>query len=196
MSDEGTGVEVLGLAGSPRRGGNSETLLDQAMEGARAAGARVRKIVLNELRFGPCQNCGFCSRQGVCRLNDDMRQVYEALDHADRIILASPIYFTNVSAQTKMMVDRCQPYWVRKYLLKQPALKTGRRGLFLCVGGFKKGRRFFACAQFLVRIWMLNLDVVLVNSLFQPGVDARGEIQKYPETLAAALAAGRSLVAQ
>jgi len=54
--------KVLGIAGSPRRGGNSETLLDRALDGARetAPDAVIEKIVLDEMRIGPCKNCGYC----------------------------------------------------------------------------------------------------------------------------------------
>ena len=189
-------MEVVGLAGSPRRGGNSETLLDRALDGARGAGATVTKLIINELKFTPCQNCGFCSKMGRCRFRDDMVKVYEALDRADRVVLASPIYFTNVTAQTKMMVDRCQPYWARKYLLKKPPIKPGRQGLFLSVGGFAKGEKFFECAQYLVRIWMLNLDVTLAKGLFFAGVDGFGEIQRHPTALDDAAVAGKALVGE
>ena len=186
-------IEVLGLAGSPRRQGNSETLLDAALDGARTAGAAVNKIILNELKFSGCQNCGFCAKEGYCRIKDDMSIVYEALDRADRVILASPIYFTNVSAQAKMMVDRCQPYWARKYVLKLPPKKQNRSGAFLCLGGFKKGEKFFDCSRFLVEVWMINLDVKLAHALYTPGIDAFGEIKKHPDALEQALSIGKAL---
>jgi len=194
MTREGATLRVLGLAGSPRCGGNSEVLLDRALQGARDAGAQVSKIVINDLDFSACQNCGFCSREGRCRIRDEMYRIYEALEAADHVVLASPIYFTNVSAQTKMMIDRCQPFWVRKYVLKQPPRKPGRTGLFLCCGGFEKGRKFFDCAALLVRIWMLTLDVKLTNALFYPGVDAAGEINRHPVALDEAHAAGKAIV--
>lgn len=194
MTQEGATLRVLGLAGSPRRGGNSEVLLDRALAGALDAGARASRIVINDLDFSACQSCGFCSREGRCRIRDDMSRVYEALEVADHIVLASPIYFTSVSAQTKMMIDRCQPYWVRKYVLKQPPRKPGRTGLFLCCGGFEKGRKFFDCACLLVRVWMLTLDVRLARALCYAGVDAPGEIKTHPTACDEAYAAGRAVV--
>jgi multimeric flavodoxin WrbA len=193
---DGSGLEVLGIAGSPRRHGNSETLLDRALAGAESAGAKITKIVLNDLKIGPCQNCGYCTRTGHCRIDDDMRIVYEALDRADRIALASPIFFTSVTAQTKIMVDRCQPYWARKFVLKLPPVKTGRAGLFLSVGGFKQGEKFFDCARFLVNVWMINLDVKLADTLFCPGVDAFGAINERAECLETAYGKGKTLVGE
>ena len=193
MTREGAILRVLGLAGSPRRGGNSEVLLDRALQGVRDAGAEVSKIVINDLDFSACQNCGFCSREGRCRIRDDMYRIYEALEAADHVVLASPIYFTSVSAQTKMMIDRCQPFWARKHVLKQPPGKPGRTGLFLCCGGFEKGRKFFDCAALLVRVWMLTLDVKPANALFYPGVDAAGAIHEHPTAVDEAREAGRAL---
>ncbi len=194
MTTNCTGLRVLGLAGSPRRGGNSEALLDCALQGAHDAGAEVSKIVINDLDFSACQNCGFCSREGRCRLQDDMCRVYEALEAADHIILASPIYFATVSAQTKMMIDRCQPFWARKHVLKQSPGKIGRTGLFLCCGGFEKGQKLFDCAALPVRVWMHTIDVKPTNALFYPGVDPAGAIETHPTARDEALAAGRALV--
>lgn len=187
-------MKVLGFAGSPRRGGNSETLLDAALDGAANDATDVQKIVLNELSFRPCQNCGYCSRKGVCRFDDDMGLVYDALDKADRIVLASPIFFATVSAQTKMMIDRCQPYWARKFLLERPSPKGRRKGLFLAVGGFERGRKFFQCARQVARVWLFNLDISLDESLFYAGVDDYGAIREHPTALDDARTAGRALV--
>ena len=185
--------KVLCIAGSPRRGGNSEMLLDAASEGAAAGGAETIKLVLNEMNFSPCQNCGFCSRKGHCRIKDEMQQVYEALEQCDRFIIATPIYFTTVSAQLKAMVDRCQPYWARKYLLKEPDFQGDRRGITLAVCGFKHGR-FFPNAKRVIDAWMLVTDIKPVGDFFYHGVDARGDIEKHPSALKEAYQAGKVLV--
>lgn len=190
---------VLGISGSPRRGGNTELLLDAALEGAREAGAgraEVRKFVANELAMRPCQNCGGCDRTGRCVLGDEMGDVYEALRTADRMVLATPIHFGTVSAQLKSVIDRCQCLWVEKYRLKRsPARAEGaRRGLLLAVGGFKRGERFFRAAEAVVKILFACLDVEYAGGLFWPGVDARGAIRDVPGALEAARAAGAKLV--
>jgi hypothetical protein len=188
--------KVLAFAGSPRRGGNSEKLLDSALAGVAAAapGAAITKIVLNELKFAPCQNCGFCSATGYCQFaGDDMKGIYEALDASDRFVIASPIYFASVSAQIKMMIDRCQAIWARKYLLKRPHANPDRKALFLCCGGFKHDR-FYQCARQVIVAWSVVLDIRLTGELFYPSIDARGDIEKHPTALADALAAGRELM--
>jgi hypothetical protein len=189
--------KLAAFAGSPRRGGNSETLLDSALAGAAEAdpNAKVRKFVLNEMTIRPCQNCGFCSRTGYCRFaeTDDMKEIYSWLDEADRFILASPIYFATVSAQTKIMMDRCQAIWARKYLLKKKHSNPDREALFLSCGGFKHDR-FYRCARQVVSAWCVVTDIRLTAELFYSGIDAKGEMQKHPTGVAEAGAAGRTLM--
>ena len=189
--------KILALSGSPQRGGNSETLLDRAIAGALQAdpAADARKMVLNELKFIPCQNCGFCSGKGICRYaaGDDMGPIYEAIDSCDRFIIASPIYFAGVSAQLKGMIDRCQALWARKYLLKRRHPNADRRALFLSCGGFKHDR-YFKCAAEVVSAWCAVCDVKLSGELFYPSIDAQGEIEKHPTALDDALQAGKELM--
>ncbi len=190
--------KILGIAGSPRRGGNSELLLEAALKGAAEAdpAAELRTIVVNELKFVPCQNCGFCEKKGYCRYSesDDMKGVYELLDASDRFIVASPIYFANVSAQLKAMIDRCQAIWARKYLLKQGHPNPDRRALFLCCGGFKHSR-FYRCARQVISAWCAVMDIKLAGELFYPAIDARGHIERHPTALSDAFDAGKALMA-
>ena len=100
-------IEVIGIAGSPRRKGNSATLLGEALQGAEDSGAQTRSIYLNGLTFRGCQACDQCASTGECALHDDLTPHYLALRNADVWILASPVYFDGVSGQTKLFFDRC-----------------------------------------------------------------------------------------
>ena len=188
---------VLALSGSPRRKGNSETMLDRALAGVAKADptARIEKVILNEIHFRPCQNCGFCSRKGYCRFatDDDMKNLYPLLDSADRFVVASPIYFANISAQLKAMIDRCQAIWARKYLLNTPHDNPDRKALFLCCGGFKHDR-FFHCARQVVAAWCVVLDIQLEAERFYHSIDERGDIEKHPTAMNDVLEAGRDLM--
>jgi multimeric flavodoxin WrbA len=189
-------LKVLGIAGSPRRGGNTDLLLAEVMKGAASRGAEVKTIVLNDLDISPCQHCDGCLETGRCKLKDDMQMVYQELERADRIVLASPIQFMGVTAQTKAMIDRCQALWVRKYILKQPPLgdKRERKGLFVSVGG-RKLANLFEPALATVKSWFKVLDIVYAGGLLFPGVDEKGAIKNHPDALKKAFAAGQSLVA-
>ena len=186
-------ADVVGILGSPRRGGNTETLLDSALAGAAEAGHSTAKIVLNDLSIRPCQNCGFCGKNGRCWIEDDMQTLYPILDVAPRIIVAAPIFFTNVSAQTKLMVDRCQTYWARRYVLKTMPDVEGRRGAFISVGGFKKAMKFFECAERLVKSWCITLGIRYVGGRFYEHIDAKGDAAKHPTARDECYALGKEL---
>lgn len=188
-------MKVLGISGSPRRDGNTELLLDKALEGAKEAGADIEKIVLNELNLSPCQECGGCDETGVCVVQDDMQEVYHKLDAARAIIIASPIFFGSLSAQTKMMIDRHQCYWVRKYVLKHTRNNKKRAGFFISVGGQNR-QDYFQSAEKLVRIFFANIDVVYTGALFYPGINERGEITRHPTAMREAFDQGKSLAAE
>ena len=188
-------MRVLGIAGSPRRGGNTDLLLAEVMKGAASKGAEVKTIVLNELEITPCQHCDACFAAGECRIKDDMQKVYDELEQADRIVLASPVQFMGVSAQAKAMIDRCQALWARKYILKLPPLgdKRGRKGLFISVGGMKLAN-LFEPSLATVKSWFKVLDIAYGGELVFPGVDEKGAIKNHPDALKQAFLAGQRLV--
>ena len=188
-------MRVLGIAGSARRGGNTDLLLAEVMKGAQSQGAEVNTIVLNDLDILPCQHCDACFEAGVCRFGDDMQMVYQELEKADVIVLASPVQFMGLSAQAKIMVDRCQALWARKYILKQPPLgdKRPRKGFFMAVGGMKLAN-LFEPSLAIVKALFKVLDVDYAGDLLVPGVDEKGAIKQHPDILKQAFSAGQKLV--
>jgi len=187
-------VRVLGIAGSPRRGGNTDLLLAEVMKGAAAKGAEVKTIVLNDLDITPCQHCDACFEAGVCKIKDDMQMVYRELEKADRIVLASPVQFMGVSAQAKIMIDRCQALWARKYVLKMPPLgdRRLRKGLFIAVGGMKLSHLFEPSLAIIKALFKV-IDVEYAGDLLFAGVDEKGAIKKHPDALKQAFTAGQKL---
>jgi multimeric flavodoxin WrbA len=188
-------LKVLGIAGSPRRGGNTDLLLAEVMKGATSRGAEVKTIILNDLKIAPCQHCDACLETGRCRVEDDMQMVYRELEAADRIVLASPIQFMGVTAQTKAMIDRCQALWARKYVLKLPPLgnRRERKGFFISVGG-RRIANLFEPALVMIKTVFRILDITYAGELLFPGVDEKGAIAKNPDALRQAFLAGQRLV--
>ena len=133
MSDP-SGIRVLGIAGSPRRGGNSDGRLEAALRAAEGLGATVDRLVVADEAIAPCRGCNACSLTGTCVVSDRMSEIYPRLDAADAVLVASPVYFATVPAVLKALYDRCQPYWARRYVLHQPIVRR-RPGALLLVGG-------------------------------------------------------------
>jgi len=187
-------LQVLGVCGSPRRGGNTELLLKELLRGSKDAGVQTEEILLRDLKVTPCLEIYACKKDGQCPIPDDMQPLYAKLTEVDALVLASPIFFYTVSAHTKAFIDRCQAMWARKYLLKQPIApgKLGRRGVFLAVGG-TKGTKLFDGALLTVKYFLDALDMTLYRSLLYPSIDAKGDIIKHPTAMAEAYALGREL---
>jgi multimeric flavodoxin WrbA len=97
---------VLGIVGSPRRGGNTETLVDTILTSAAEQGATSDKVILNELKIAPCQACNGCQRTGSCIQKDDMEQLIPLMEKANVWVLGTPIYWWGPTAQFKLFVDR------------------------------------------------------------------------------------------
>lgn len=126
---------VLCIAGSPRRGGNSDSLLDALEDGVREAGGVPVRLIASAAGVAPCRGCNSCSRDGRCIQRDGMDDVYRAIDEADAFAVASPVYFASVPAVLKIILDRCQPYWARRFVLHEPIAEQRRPGAVLVVGG-------------------------------------------------------------
>lgn len=102
-------MKVLAICASPRKGGNSDVLCDQFLKGAAECGNEVRKINLANMNISPCAACYGCTKSHRCVKNDDMEQILQELMDADKIVLATPVYFYSMDAQMKIMIDRCLP---------------------------------------------------------------------------------------
>ncbi len=190
--------KVLGIAGSPRRDGNTDHLLEQVMNGASSQGARTKTIILSELNISPCRHCDGCIQTGKCVIDDDMQWIHTELREADRVVLASPVFFMGVTAQTKAMIDRCQALWVIKYVLKLPVAlnpEKERTGFFVSVGGTRL-RHLFEPSMATVKSWFTTLDISYAGELVFPGIDERGAIDLHQSALNDAFATGQKLAAK
>ncbi len=189
-------MKTIAFLGSPRKNGNTELLLKEVIRGVKEKSAAVVSVFnLNLMNIKPCQDCGGCEKTGECILDDDMNKIYPEVRAADRIILASPIFFFGLSAQSKTMIDRCQSFWCEKYLLKKPIQSGifGRRGLLVLVGGMKKDVGI-ECSDASAKAFFRTISVPEHKVLSFLGVDAKGAILAHPTALKEAFEAGRDLV--
>ncbi|MFC1927318.1 flavodoxin family protein [Chloroflexota bacterium] len=109
MANKAKTKQVLVILGSPRRKGNSSTLAARISRGAKSAGAEVETLFLHGLKMSPCRGCDTCKKQDSkgCAIKDDMQEIYPKLIKADAWVIASPVYWFTMSAQTKIFMDRC-----------------------------------------------------------------------------------------
>jgi multimeric flavodoxin WrbA len=189
-------MNVLGIFGSPRKGGNTELLLEEALKGAEKEGADVERLHIANFHITPCTECLQCLEKGECVIQDDMQKIYPKLLDSDIIILASPIFFYGITAWAKALVDRSQALWARKYVLKDPSLgKEGKRrkGFLISVGG-TKGQKVFEGAILTAKYFFDVLNADYVGELVFRNMDAKGDILKQPDALRQAFESGRKLV--
>ena len=177
--------KVLILSGSPRKGGNSDTLCDEFAKGALEAGNEVEKIRVAEKNISPCKGCYFCRKhKGKCALNDDMGEILQKIIDADVLVLASPVYFYSVCAQLKAVIDRTVARWTEiankdLYYITTAAEEDSDTfdGTLACFHGFAK------CID----------GYEEKGTLYGRGVAQRGEVRERPELMQIADEMGNSI---
>lgn len=182
---------ILGIAGSPRRSGNSDALLAAALEGVVEAGARTSTLVAASADLGPCLGCNDCSATGECIRPDGWRDVFARLDEADGIIIASPVYFATVPGVLKVFYDRMQPYWARTHVLGHPRPPRRPGAILLArAGGDPYG---FEAAEATTRSVLAVLGVDVLDVLKVSDLDAPSDASERPHALTGARVLGSAV---
>ncbi len=176
-------MNIIVFSGSPRKGGNTDLLADAFVAGASSHGANVEKIRLIELKYSPCIECGGCDETGKCILKDDLTAIYPKIESADVVVLASPMFFYNITANSQALVERSQAFWVRQYVLKQGEIGGKRRqGIFLSAGA-TKGKLLFDGSLRVMRYFFDAIGGDLAAALLIRGAEKKGEIKEIPGAL-------------
>jgi multimeric flavodoxin WrbA len=189
-------MEVLVFLGSPRKKGNSEILTKGLLEGVRQAGGSPEIIRLCDLTISPCISCGGCDKTGKCVVDDDMTPLYEKIISVDKIIVASPIYFYGVTAQTKAFIDRTQALWNRKRMLLEKGEwidNPARKGFFISVAA-TKGARIFEGAILTMQYAYDAMGMEYSGDFLVTGPDKRGDMVKFELKLDEAKEAGKNFI--
>jgi multimeric flavodoxin WrbA len=192
---KGENMKVLGIYGSPRKDGNSDIVLDRILQGAEAAGAEVDRVYARELKMEGCRECGGCDKTGKCVVKDDMQPVYPKLLGSDMIFLSSPNFFYSVSAQVKMLIDRCQAIWSKRMLEKTAEERkrydsgTG----YLAMVGATRGERRFEGGELVAYYFYDALDMTYAGGVFFDA-EGKGDISDKPEDLERAFEFGKKAV--
>jgi multimeric flavodoxin WrbA len=186
-------MKILAIYGSPREKGNTNVLLDHAVQGAEEAGAQVEKIVLRDLNMSPCLEIYGCKKTGRCIIEDDFQKVHDQLLACHGLMLASPIFFYTVSAHTKILMDRCQALWVKKYWLDKVPYgqrKPEKKGLFISAGA-TKGKKLFEGTLLSIKYFFDVLNMELWKTCLYRSLDFEGDVLKHPEYLREVNEAGK-----
>ena len=172
---------ILGLQGSPRKKGNTNFLLSTFLQAAERRGAVTQAIQVVERNILPCKEYVVCEKKGYCPIDDDMAsEIYGLLRQAEVVVLASPIFFYNMTSQLKALVDRCQTFWARKYRLKLgDPLKGSRRGYLLSVGA-TKGKNLFEGLQLTAKYFFDAIDARYEGSLLYRGIEGAKDLANHP----------------
>jgi len=193
-------IKVLAFAGSPRRHGNSETLLDWVLGGMSTdKDVIIEKVALTDANINPCKGCNACEKLNKCVQRDGMDVYHDKIVDADIILLSSPIFCMGVASQVKALIDRAQVFRSRKYVLKLPIVppdrKSKRLGVFLASAGQKWDYVFDAavpsvkCFYHVIDIGDADISYLMIN-----GVDEKGAIEHHPTAKTEAEKLGKTVI--
>lgn len=185
-------MKILALHGSPRYQGNSSQLLNAFLEEAQSLGASVDSYVLNSMRMKGCQACYMCRQPGQekqCAMNDDMSVVLDDLFAANLVVLASPVYMWQMSAQAKLFVDRLMPVHKPDFT----SWLDGQQLLSIYTQGQPDVTRFASYFTYVNDMFGF-LGFRTTEPLVFGGLRQAGDVQQHPEYLERVRECARNLV--
>ncbi|GBC62703.1 flavin reductase [Desulfonema ishimotonii] len=172
---------VLGLQGSPRKKSNTDFLLSAFLKEAERLGAQTRTIAVCEKHIEPCREYTTCEKKGFCPIKDDMDpEIYSLLRQADVIVPASPVFFYNVTAQLKALIDRSQTLWARKYRLGLTDPNRNMRRGFMLAQGATRGKNLFVGIDLTAKYFFDAVGAGDEGSLYYWQIENRGDMEKHP----------------
>lgn len=184
MTEKDGNKHIIGIIGSPRKGGNTDILVNAVLNGAEEAGAVPEKICLGDLNILPCRGCDACKKIGKCLQNDDMHKLLEKLEKSKIWVFGTPVYWWGPTAQFKTFFDR---FHGAKHVVKD-------RRIILVIPCENKSEKM---AEFTIGMLECSLNFLkaeIVSKVVAPGVYNSGEIKKFPEKLEDAFKAGSKAV--
>jgi len=188
LREGGKAMKVLAVVGSPRKGGNTDVLIDQMIGGAAGAGAEVEKVYLNDLKITPCQACYACKKKPGCVIKDDMQKLYPKIMEAEGLLFGTPVYWWTVSAQMKCFLDR----WFALLDSNYKSLVAGKR-IGLAVVCQDPGTK--AMTDPILHMFKEGMDFIGIKYVGEvtASCDAKGEVAQNARAMARARELGRQI---
>ncbi len=137
-------MKVIGINGSPRKNGNTETLVQTVLDAAKEKGHSTQLFNLNELEFCGCQACMYCKTHDHCKLEDGLTPVLDAVRDADGIVFGAPIYMWQLSGQFKLFEDRLYMFLGKDFKI---SLKPGKKAVIVTSQGNPDAKTFEGVAH-------------------------------------------------
>jgi len=125
-------MKTLIFNGSPRRNGDTVSLINKVTDGLAGEYKIVTAYTCN---ISPCMDCRFCWENSGCAIRDEMQDIYEYIQECDNIIIASPIYFSELTGKLLDVGSRLQTYFCAGFFRKEVPIKKPKRGAVILVGG-------------------------------------------------------------
>lgn len=173
---------VLIIAASPRKNGNTDILSRWADQIAWEKGYLSEIIFLRNLKFSSCIACGACFKDGRCHVMDGLQQIYPKLITAEKIIFAAPIFFQSLGALPKALIDRTQCFWAAHYCLHKRVVASNelreKREFYALLCGATELKDTFTCAEKSLKIFASTIEAKYRGGSFFPGIDEKGAIEK------------------
>jgi len=172
---------VVGLQGSPRRKGNSRFLLDLFLEAAAAHGATTELVEVDRCNIVPCKEYTACETRGICPIEDDvLHDIYPLIRRADVIVAATPVFFYNMTAQLKALIDRCQLFWARKYRLRLRDPRHHTKKVFLLSMAATRGKNLFDAIHLTLDYFGDAIDAQYAGHLTYRGIEGPKDMARHP----------------
>lgn len=165
-------MKVLVLFGGPRLNMNTDALVKAYLDGIDKDEHEIERINIRSLKIAPCTACYGCSKNGECVLHDDMDDIYVKMENADAVILASPIFFNSITGIAKMLVDRCQIYWTKKFMLGARRGLTDKLGVLLLTGGPIHKDKSVPGASLILDLFFKSIDAKFKETILIDNTDS------------------------
>ena len=176
---------VIGIVGSPRRNGNTELIVDSIIEGAEEVGAQSQKVILKDLKIGPCRACNVCTKTGSCVQQDDMDALLTQMFDSDVWILGTPVYWWGPTAQFKAFLDR----W---YGVNDRSKFKGKEIIVVIPSG-GSGEHYYGLTKEMIERVIPYLGMVHVRTILASGIGRKGAVESHPDILESARQTGRDI---
>lgn len=170
-------MKTLVFFGSARPNGHTKAMTDLFLE---TLGGDYELLDAYRMEdVAPCKDCRYCWHKNGCSISDGMKEIYQKIEEADNILLATPIYFHSVSGKLKVIIDRLQPYWASCLRDDKPEAPR-KTGSILMVGGAPSFENQFLGGELVLKNLLKDMSIRFAGEVTLPNSD-RDSLETRPD---------------